>query len=151
MTPIEIDLGLLADSDLFDSQLVLNLLQRHSFGLGHHRLHPNQLQDHHAGKERENVARREGSDHLGKERGERSSENPVREAAQRLAFGAMTVGKNLGDEDPDHRSLADGMRRDESKNTRRHDGVMLRKESLSDQAERSNVAERADIEQSSAA
>src|SRR5208337_2414356 len=33
---------------LLNAQLFLDLLQRHAFGLGNHRLHPNELENHHA-------------------------------------------------------------------------------------------------------
>ena len=71
------------------------------------------LQNHHAAEEQEDVAGGKGGDHLRKEAGEQGGEHPVSEAAQRLAFRPMAVGEDLGDEHPDHRALADRVRRDE--------------------------------------
>src|SRR6266478_2811257 len=85
---------------LFDAQLFLDLLQRHALGFRNHRLYPNELQNHHAGKEREDVTGWESGDHLWEKSRQQGGENPVREAAERLAFGAMTVGKYFGDEYP---------------------------------------------------
>ena len=118
----------------FDAQLFLNLLERNALGLGNHGLHPNELQHHHAGEEREHIAWRESRNHLGEERRERRGEDPVRETAESLAFGAMAIGKNLGDENPDHRSLSDGVSGDEGENADRHDGVVLREEGPGRQA-----------------
>ena len=55
---------------LFKAQTFLNLLQRDSFGFGHHELHPEQLQHHHAAEEREDITGREGRDHFGEKGGE---------------------------------------------------------------------------------
>src|SRR5262250_914006 len=41
---------------LGDPQLMLNLLQGDAFGLGNKGLHPDELQHHHCGEEREDVA-----------------------------------------------------------------------------------------------
>jgi hypothetical protein len=80
-----------------DAQLPLNLLQRRALRLRNHRLHPDELQHHHAGKERENVAGRKAGDHLREESCEQGGEDPMREAAERLALRAMAIGKYLGD------------------------------------------------------
>src|ERR1019366_2156315 len=77
--------------------------------------------------------------------------DPMREAAKRLAFRSMSVGKDFGDEAPDDRSLTDGMRGDEREDAHRHDAVMLSKECPGNQAERANVAERANEKQRAAA
>src|SRR5438876_4501674 len=127
---------------LFDAQLFLDLLQRHALGFRNHRLYPNELQNHHAGKEREDVTGWESGDHLWEKSRQQGGENPVREAAERLAFGAMTVGKYFGDEYPNDRSLTDRVRGDKGENTNRHDREMLSKESPGNQTERSDVAER---------
>ena len=50
----------------------------------------------------------------------------MREAAERLAFGAMAVGKDFGNENPDDRSLTDGVRGDEGEDADRHDGIDAR-------------------------
>src|ERR1700692_528368 len=113
-------------SGLCDSQLFLNLLQRHTLRFRNHRLHPNQLEHHHAGKKQENVAGREGGNHLGEKCCEQGGENPVSEAAESLSFRAMTIGKYFGDQYPDDCALADGVRGDESENANRHDGEMAR-------------------------
>src|ERR1035441_303498 len=60
---------------LFDPQLLLDLLQRYTLRLRNHRFHPNQLENHHAGKERENVSGREGRDHPREERCEQRGED----------------------------------------------------------------------------
>src|ERR1019366_4969662 len=78
-------------------------------------------------------------------------EDPVREAAESLAFRAMTVGKYLGDENPDDRSLTDRVRGNEGEDTNRHDRVMLCKKGPGDETERADVAERADKEKSATA
>src|ERR1035437_1323 len=113
---------------LFDAQLSLDLLQRHALRLRHQRLHPNELENHHAGKEREDVTGWKSGHHLRKESRKQGGEDPVRETAEGLTFRAMTVGKYLGDEDPDDRSLTDRVRGNEGKDTNRHDRVMRRKE-----------------------
>ena len=74
-------------------------------------------------KNRKTLAGVKAGDHLRKEGREQGGENPVREAAQRLAFGPMPVGEDLGDEHPDHRPLADGVRRDEGEDASRDDAV----------------------------
>jgi hypothetical protein len=51
------------------------------------------LQNHHAGEEQENVTGRELGDHRQEESGEQGGKDPVREAAERLTFRAMTIGK----------------------------------------------------------
>jgi hypothetical protein len=56
------------------------------------------LQNHHAGKEQEDVTGRELGDHRRKEGCEQGREDPVSEAAERLTFRAMAIGKYLGDE-----------------------------------------------------
>jgi len=56
---------------------VLNLFQRHAFGFGHHQLHPEKLQDHHAGEEQEDVARREFLDQGRKDAREQGGKDPV--------------------------------------------------------------------------
>src|SRR5580692_3461191 len=131
---------------LRDPQLFLYLLQRHALGLRNHRLHPNKLQDHHAGKERENVTWGEGGDHPREERGEQRGEDPVREAAESLALCTMAIGKYLGDEYPDHRALANGVGGDESEDADRDDRIMIGKECPGYEPERGDVTERADIE-----
>src|SRR5271157_4443615 len=67
----------------------------------------------------------------------------MREAAQGLTFGAMPVRKYFGNKNPDHGSLTDRVRGDEGKNANRHDSKMLSKEGPGHQAERGNIAERA--------
>src|ERR1019366_2315122 len=115
------------------------------------RLQPNQLENHHAGEEREDVTRWKGGDHLREESREQSGEDPVREAAESLTFRAMAVGKYLGDENPDDRSLTDRVRGDEGKDTNRHDRVMLRKEGPRNEPEKSKEAKRANEEKRAAA
>src|ERR1700676_4946091 len=139
-----------AHGSLFDAQLFLDLLQRHCLRLRNHRLHPNKLQNHHAGKEREHVAGWESGDHLWEKSRQEGGEDPVRKAAEGLTFGTMAVGKYLGDENPDDRSLANGVRGDEGEDTNRHDAVMLRKKSPGNQTERADVSERADNEKRAA-
>jgi len=78
---------------LFDPHLSLDLLQRRAFGLRNHGLHPDKLQHHHAGKEREDVANRENGDHLREESSEQCGKDPMRAAAQALALRAMAIGK----------------------------------------------------------
>src|SRR5882762_2084077 len=80
---------------LLNSQLCLDLLQRNALGLRDQCLHPYELENHHAGKKREHVTGRECGDHLGEESGEQGGENPVREAAEGLAFRTMAIGKYL--------------------------------------------------------
>src|SRR5882762_11311148 len=136
---------------LFDAQLFLDLFQRDALRLRNRRLHPNELQNHHAGKEREDVTGRKGGDHLREKRRKQGGEDPVREAAEGLTFRAMTVRKYFGDEHPDDRSLADRVRGDKGKNTNWHDAVMLRKKSPGNQTERSDIAERSNKEERAAA
>ena len=69
------------------------------------------------------------------------------EAAEGLALGAMPVGKYLGDKNPDDRSLADGVGRDEGEDADRHQRKMIGKKGPGDQAERNDVTERANIKQ----
>jgi hypothetical protein len=59
----------------------------------------------------------------------------------------MPIWKNLRDEDPDDRALADGMRGDEGKDARGHDAEVLGEKRPRAQPERRDVAERADDEQ----
>src|SRR5580698_1200568 len=136
---------------LLDAQLFLNQLQWHAFGFRHHRFHPDQLQHHHAGEERENVPGREMRDHLWEESREQRGEYPMRETAQRLAFRTMPVGKYLRDENPDNRSLTNRVGGDEGEDAYRHNGVMIGKKSPGHKAERGNISERADVEQRAAA
>ncbi len=136
---------------LSETQLLLNLFERNALGLWNHRLHPNQLQHHHSGKERKHITWRQSRNHLGKESGERCSEDPVRETAQSLAFRAMAVGENFGDENPDHRSLSNRVCGNERENADRHNGVVLGEKSPGHKSEREDVAERSDVEKSPAA
>jgi hypothetical protein len=133
------------------AELFLDLLERDAHGLGNHCFHPEELEAHHAREERENVTGRESGNRSWEECRERGGEDPVRKAAESLALSAMTIGKYLGDEDPDDRALADGVGCDEREDTNWNDGKMLRKESPSRQAERRDVSERADIKKSAAA
>lgn len=94
---------------LLDSHFSLNEFERNTFGFGDHHLHPDQLQDHHAGEERKDVSRGKSGDHFWEERCEHRGEDPVSEASERLSFGAMTVREYLGDEYPDDCALAHGM------------------------------------------
>ncbi len=59
--------------------------------------------------------------HPGEKSREQRGEDPMGEAAQGLTFGAVAIGKYFGDEDPDHRSLADGVGGDEGENAHGHD------------------------------
>lgn len=71
----------------------------------------------------------------------------MREAAERLTFCSKPVRKNFRNEHPDDRALADGVRGDEGKDARRHDGEVFSKERPRAQSERPDVAERSDVEQ----
>src|SRR5207248_2072949 len=97
--------------------------------------------------EEKDVARRKRSNHLWKKCRQKRGEDPMREAAQCLALGTMAVGKDFGNKNPDNSTLADGMGGDEGENARGDDSVMLRKEGPRGQAERTNVAKGADVEQ----
>src|SRR5450755_1123728 len=130
------------DSSQINAQPLLNLLQRNPFSLRDHRFYPQKLQAHHPGKEGEHVSRMKRRNHFGEECGKQSGEDPVRETAKRLAFGAMTVGKYLRDKNPDDCALANGMCRNKGNNAGRNDGVTLRKKCPRDQPKRQNVAER---------
>ncbi len=63
----------------------------------------------------------------------------------------MAVRKNFRDENPDDRALADGVRRNERKNARRHDAEMLGEKRPRRQSQRDDVTERADEQQRAAA
>src|SRR5579863_2617635 len=52
---------------LCDPKLFLDLLQRNALRFRDHGFHPDQLQHHHACKERKDVSRRKRADHLGEE------------------------------------------------------------------------------------
>src|ERR1700682_161615 len=130
---------------LFNTQLFLNLFQRHTLRLRNHCLHPNKLKNHHAGKKRKHITGREGGDHPREESREQGGEDPVSEAAKSLTFRAMTIGKYLRDKNPNHRSLADRVGGDESEDANRHDREMTCKESPGNETERCDVAERANI------
>ena len=65
----------------------------------------------------------------------------MRETAQALALRAMAVGKYFGDEDPDHRALADRVSGDEGENANRDDRAVRLEEPPGNHAEGSNVAE----------
>ena len=134
-----------------ETQLLLNLLELNALGLWNHRLHPNELQHHHPGKKREHITWRQSRNHLGEKSRERGGEDPVGEAAQSLALRPMAVGENLGDENPDYRSLSNRVCGNERENADRHNGVVLGEKSPGHKAERENVAERSDIEKSPAA
>src|SRR5262245_33547268 len=73
------------------------------------------------------------------------------EATQGLPFGPMTIREDLGNENPDHRSLAHGVRGDERKKAGRDDGKMLGEETPRNQSQREDVAKRADVEQTAPA
>ena len=113
-------LGPRPKSPLFDPQLSLDLLERRTFRLRNHGHDPEKLEHHHAGKERKNVTDWEGGDHLREESSEQSRKDPMRAAAQTLALRAMAIGEYFGDKNPDHRSLADGVRADEGEDASRH-------------------------------
>ena len=49
--------------DLGNSEVVLDLFEAPAFGFGHHEFHPDELEDHHAAEEEEDVACRESRDH----------------------------------------------------------------------------------------
>jgi len=106
---------------LYDAELFLDLLQRYPLRFRNHGLDPDELKHHHAGKERENIAGREGGDHSRKKGCEQGGEDPVREAAEGLAFGAMTIRKYLRDKNPNDGALSDGVGRDERKDANRND------------------------------
>src|SRR5208282_1254578 len=78
---------------LCDAQLFLDLLKRYALRFRNHGPHPNELQNHHAGEEREDVAGREVGDHSREEGCKQGGEYPMREAAEGLTLGAMTIGK----------------------------------------------------------
>src|ERR1043166_1782531 len=109
-------------------QALLHFFKGDAFGLGHHQLHPDKLQDHHAAEEQEDITGSKRGDHFGEKRGEQGGKDPMSEAAQRLAFGAMAVGKNLGDKYPDDRALSNGVGADERKNAGRDNGKMFAEE-----------------------
>src|ERR1700722_15221287 len=73
------------------------------------------------------------------------------ETAESLTFGAMAIRKYLGDENPDDRALPNRVRGDEGEDADRNERKMIGKERPRDQAQRDDVAERADIEKSAAA
>ena len=111
-------------TSLFDAELMLDLLERHAFRLGNPHFYPDQLQHHHEAEKGENIARWKGGDHLGEKGGEQGGENPVGEGAERLAFGAMAVGEDFRDKNPDHGSLTDGVRGDEGSRRAAKDACM---------------------------
>ncbi len=98
-----------------------------------------------AGKEREDIARRQYGYHLWEECGQQSGKDPVSEAAESLTFRAMAVGKDLGNEYPNHGALSNGVRCDESENADGNDRVMAGEESPSHQSKRGDVTEGSDI------
>ncbi len=71
----------------------------------------------------ENVPGRECRNHFGEKRCQQGRKDPVRETAQTLPFGTMTVGKDFGNENPNDRAFADGMSGDEGKNASRNDRI----------------------------
>jgi hypothetical protein len=75
----------------FDAKFPSHFFQRHAFGFSHHGLHPGELEDHHTAEKQEHIAGRKGRYHSWKEGGQQRGENPVSEAAQRLAFGTVAV------------------------------------------------------------
>src|SRR5215472_158004 len=133
---------LLRTEALRGSELVLDLLERHSLGFGNHRFHPHELKYHHRGEERENVAGRKSRDHLRKKCSEQRGEHPVREAAEGLPLGAMLIREDLGNKYPNDGSLADRVGRNKSEDTDGDNRVVLSKESPCHQTERRNIAER---------
>jgi len=94
----------------------LNRFERHTFGLGHQEQGPEQLHEHHYGVEGECMASGAAGDQR-KRPGDQSGHDPVSRASQRLPLGANAVRKDLADEDPDHRSLSERVRRDEHEQT----------------------------------
>src|SRR5438445_4591234 len=139
-----------ACASCLDAELALNLLERHPFGFGYHRSHPNELQRHHPAEEEEDVTRCEGADERGKERRQERGENPMRRAAERLARRPVLVREYLGDQNPDHRALTDGVRRDESKNAGGHDRVVMREERPGAESQRRDISVGANRQQRAA-
>ena len=72
-------------------------------------------------------------------------------AAERLAFGALTVWKYLGDQHPDYRTLAYCMRCNEDENTSRHEGEVRGEKRPRNKAQGNNITNGADEEQRASA
>src|ERR1041385_5972277 len=130
-----------------EAQPPLDLLERHAFGLRNHRQHPHELQRHHPAEEEKDRPGREVAHHQWERGGEQRGEHPVCRAAERLARRAVGVGEDLGDQNPDHGALADRVRRDKGEDAGRHDGDVAGIEGPRAEAERRDVAERADEQQ----
>src|ERR1700754_781998 len=108
------------ESEMRLSQLLLNSLERYAFGFRHHGFYPDQLQDHHSAEEHENVARFEGADDFWEQCRNECCENPMSKATERLSVRTMAVGKDLGDQYPNNRALADAMSGDVNKQPSRN-------------------------------
>lgn len=109
------------------------------------------MEDHHEAEEAEDHGGGEGGDHRGEEKGEEGGEDPVGEAAEGLALGAVAIGEDFRDEDPDDRALADGVGGDEGEDASGDDRVVFGVEGPGAEAEGSDVAEGADVEEGAAA
>ena len=141
---------------LYNPKFLLHLLKWHAFGLRHHELHPDELQRHHAAEEEEDVSCRAGRRIFGRdeqrhkrgeEGGQQRRKDPMREAAQGLAFSTVAVRENFRDEYPDHSTLPDRVRCDKGEDASRHDFEMSREERPCAESERGDIAEGADRQQ----
>jgi len=131
-------------------EIPFDVLESATLGFGHHHFHPYELEDHHEAEEEEHVSGGEGRHHRREKQGEEGGENPVGEAAERLALRPVTVRENLRDQDPDDRSLSDRVRCNERKHARGNDGKRFGEERPRTKAERGDVAKRADVKQGAA-
>ena len=75
----------------FDSEFPSHFFHRQAFGLSHHGLHLDELEDYHTAEKQEHIAGRKGRYHSWEEGGQQRCENPVTEAAQRNAPCTMAV------------------------------------------------------------
>src|SRR5690242_1335055 len=89
-------------SQLFDAELLLNLLERNSLCFGHDEPDPHQLAHHARSVEGEDVSARFGREHWKSPRYHRGHD-PMGETAKRLASGTHPVREDFADEDPDYR------------------------------------------------
>ena len=123
------------------SKSLRNLFQRHAFRFNDLRLHPDELQNHHAGEERKYVSGWKCRNDFRKQRRQNSREYPVSETSQRLTLRAMLIWKDFGNINPNRHSLTNGMGRDEREDADRNDGIVFGKKCVRDKAKRSDVAE----------
>src|SRR5258705_10349125 len=115
--------------------LPLEILQGYPFRFGHQQPNVEQLKYHHHSEEGKDDATSKFLRKKWKGVGDHSRKNPMGKATPRHSGCSDSIGKYFRDEDPNHRTLTDGMRGDKRENKQWHAAERLIKKGKRNEGE----------------